>query len=126
MKKLIILSFLSALSLGAIAQTSDVNTVTVTPKNADFAAQHRYPMQGDEFYKFKRAYELSNGMTVSLYNRGPMMYAKLDNRQPERIVATSSNTFFSTKSDLRLKIHLDDNGEAHGEAFIPAVASASN
>ena len=126
MKKLILLSFLSALSLAAVAQSTDVNTVTVTPNKADFLAQHRYPMQGDEFYKFKRAYDLSNGMTVSVYNRGPIMYAKLDNRQPERIVAISSNTFLSTKSDLKLKINVEENGDAHGEAFIPAVASASN
>jgi hypothetical protein len=123
MKKLIIFSLLGALSLSSIAQTSDVNTgtatVTVTPKKDVFLAQHRYAMQSDEFYKFKRAYELSNGSTVSLYNRGSLMYAKLDGGIPERIVATSGNTFFSTKSDLKLKINLLDNGDAIGEAYIP-------
>ena len=123
MKKLIILSFLSAVSLTSFAQSDDVTTVTVTPNKSAFLTTHRYAMQGDEFYKFQRAYDLSNGSTVSLYKRGPLMYAKLDGRAPERIVATSGNTFYSTKSDLKLKIHLHEDGAANGEVFLPTVAS---
>jgi hypothetical protein len=125
MKKQIILSILCATlftSLSAYAQSDDVNTVTVVPKHVDMISMHRYPMQADEFYKFKGGYELANGMTVSLYNRGAIMYAKLDNGAPERIVATSRNTFLSTRSEMKLKINLLDNGEANGVVTLPNVA----
>lgn len=127
MNKLIIFPLLGslslALSLPLLAQNSDVNTVTVSPDRAAFIEQHRYPMQPDEFYKFKRTYELSNGMTVSLFNHGTFMYAKLNGQRPERLIATGSNTFYSTQSALKLKINLLDNDEARGEVLIPISAT---
>jgi hypothetical protein len=126
MNKLIVFSLLGALSLSSLAQNSDVNTVTVSPNKEAFIAHHRYPMQADEFYKFKRTYELSNGMTVSLFNRGSLMYAKVGDQRPERLVATASNTFYSTKSALKLKINLLENGDVNGEAFIPIPAPTAN
>jgi len=126
MKKLFIVSLLSVLPLSVMAQESSINanikldnnTVTVTPKKSDFLGQRRYPMRSDEFYKFQRCYELSNGSTVTLYSRGPIMYAKINDGQAERLTATSRNTFYSSKTILKLKINLLDNDEVSGEAYL--------
>ena len=126
MKNLIQLSFIGALTLFSAVQAAEIDKVTVTPDKKEMAAQHRYPMRQDEFYKFKRTYELSNGMTLSLFNQGNLMYAKLNDQQSERIIANSGSAFSSTKSALKMHIDVMENGEVSGEVFIPVTSVATN
>lgn len=118
MRTMIVFSLLSALSLPVLAQSSDVSSVTIKPE----VKQH-YRMNLDEFGQFVAIYDLSNGMSIALYNRGNNMYAKLSNEFPERIFATSGNSFESKESLLKIRIDLKDNGEVGGEVQIPIASS---
>jgi len=122
MKSSILFSFLGAMSMAsmaALAQVPDVETVTVTPQPKTDSVKLRYPMNATEFQKFIRVYELSNGMSISLYQSGPLRFARLNDQVPDRIVATSNHSFESTRSKLRIKIDFDDADNASGEAIIP-------
>jgi len=124
MKKILFI-FVGTLSLSALAQTTDNETVTVRPKLDYSLTGSHYPMQHDEFYKFVRVYELSNGMQISLYECGRAFCAKLNERTPERIVATASNNFHSTASNLRMHIVVDGSDKASGEVVIPSAYLAT-
>lgn len=126
MKHLIQFSFIAALAISPLVHAANVDTVTVTPNTAELFTQDRYPMQADEFYKFKRAYTLSNGMTLSVYDIGSMKYAQLNDGARERIVATSHNTFVSTKSSLQMHINVQSDDEVNGEVFIPSAATLAD
>lgn len=119
MRTMIALSLLSALSLPALAQNDDINSVTIKSH-----PNKHYRMSPDEFERFVATYDLSNGMSISLYYKGFTMYAKLNNEFPDRLVATSLNTFESKDSALKIRIDLNDFGDASGEVQIPIVSSA--
>ena len=118
MKNIFVCLLTGALSLCAATQAADVETVTVVPKPVTAGSVH-YPMMPDEFYKFIQVYTLSNGMELALFSKGPVMYAKLNEQAPERIIATAPNAFQSNNSKLKVRIDLTDNDEVSGEAYIP-------
>lgn len=122
MRTMIVFSLLSALSLPVLAQSSDVNSVTIKPHITNPTAQQHYYMSPDEFGRFVATYDLSNGMSLSLYYKGFTMYAKLNNEFPDRLVATSMNSFESKDSMLRIHINLSNEGEASGEVQIPIIS----
>ncbi|PRC94852.1 hypothetical protein [Solimicrobium silvestre] len=130
MNKLFVFSFLSALSLSSLAQTSNVETITMTADKEGMLRAQKYTMLPDEFYNFVGTYELSNGMTLSLYSRSSEMFAQLNNQARLRIIATASNSFISLDRQLKMRIDLDQNGEASGEVYIPVpspvIASSDN
>ena len=119
MNKLFLFPLLGALSLSSVAQTLNANTVNVTA-NREIELNHRYPMMPDEFYKFVGTYDLSNGMSLSMFNRGSFLYAQLNDQLRHRIVATTPDTFVSMDKQLKIKVDLDENGEASGEVYLPA------
>jgi len=127
MKNLIKLSFIGALTMFSATQASyaaEVDTVTVMPNNSQFLTTNRYPMRSIEFFKFKRVYDLSNGMTLTLSSDSAVMYARLNDGPKERIVATSTSSFSSTESKLNMHINIQRDDEASGEVYIP-VGSAT-
>lgn len=123
MRTMIVFSLLSALSLPVLAQSSDVSSVTIKPHSIKPEVQQHYRMSPDEFGQFVATYDLSNGMSITLFNRGFNLYAKLSNESPERIVAMSGNSFVSKESLLKIRIDLKDDGEVGGEVQIPISSS---
>ncbi|MBV8666503.1 MAG: hypothetical protein JO269_08480 [Burkholderiaceae bacterium] len=116
-------SALSLMPLTSLAQTAsnvapDVNTVTVSGIGVP---RHPYPMGPDEFYKFKGSYDLANGQTLSLFNRGRVMFAKIGGQARHSIVAASPDTFVA--KDHMMKIRFDpahEDGDRTGELFLVA------
>jgi hypothetical protein len=126
MKKLAICALLSVLSFPVVAQEDKkVESVTITDSNLRIIVpSKRYRMLPEEFYNFKGSYDLSNGMTLSLSDRGSRMYAKLNNQDWHQIVAIAENAFVALDEKLKMRIDLKDNGEVSGEVLI-AVALPS-
>jgi len=121
MKNILAYLFIVAVSLSALAQAADVETVTVKPKADSDSDYRNYPISPADFYKFIRVYELSNGMELGLYRRGAIMYAKLNDRQAERIIATAPNRFQSAESKLNMRIDVQDD-EVSGDVYVPLSA----
>jgi hypothetical protein len=129
MKRLIVISAISMLSLAVSAQTaSDVDTVKISADQSIYLPSQTYRMGSDEFYKFKGAYSLSNGMTLSLFERGRSMYAQIDGQDKHQIVATAANAFVAKDLQLKMRIDLQENGEPKGELFyvIPTQTNAQS
>lgn len=119
MRKQMLMAVLAALSLSAVAQeVSDIDTVTISPELRITVPAKIYRMSPDQFYQFKGAYELSNGMTLSLFNRGRWMYARLNDGERHEIVATSHNAFVAKDQQLQMRIDLHDNGDVSGELLM--------
>lgn len=114
---------LSAGSTTAAAQTkSDVDTVTISPNFQITLPEKTFRMWPEQFHEFKGGYQLSNGMTLVLFNIGHGMYAKLGGQESHRIVATAANTFVALDKQLKMTIDLKENGEASGEVLFVAPA----
>ncbi|MFZ6748099.1 hypothetical protein [Undibacterium sp. Ren11W] len=129
MKQLFAISVLSMLPFLASAQTAaDVETVNISGDQSIHLPSQIYRMSSDEFYKFKGAYSLSNGMSLSLFERGRAMYARIDGQDQHQIIASAANSFVAKDLQLKMRIDLNDNGEASGELFylLPSQVSADN
>ncbi|WP_295751394.1 hypothetical protein [Undibacterium sp.] len=126
MNKLFVISALSVLSFVASAQTAtEVETVRISGEQSIVLPSETYAMRSDEFYKFKGSYSLSNGMSLSLFERGRSMFAQIDDQERHQIVATASNAFVAKDQQLKMRIDLKDNGEVGGELFYLAPTQAS-
>ena len=91
---------------------------------------HRHFMSAQEFSPFRGGYELSNGQVLYLRNAssiGAIMYARIDNQEEHRIVASSSDSFVALDRQLAMRIDLRDNGSVGGEVLmrVPAEKLAS-
>ncbi|KAB8064391.1 hypothetical protein [Janthinobacterium violaceinigrum] len=91
---------------------------------------HRYFMSAETFGQFRGAYELSNGQVLYLRNAGSlgaMMYARIDDQEEHRIIASDSNRFVALDRQLAMRIDLRDNGSVGGEVqmLVPAEKLAS-
>lgn len=117
MKKLVLISLLSLVSMTATAQTApsdETATIIGAMPRIELPTQiHR--MDSDEFYKFRGSYDLSNGKTLSLYNRGLKMYGAVDNQERHEIVATSANAFVALDRQMKMRIDFHDDGSVGGE-----------
>jgi hypothetical protein len=129
MSKSIIVAFIGALSLISTAyanpsavSTSDVDTVTISPKLQITLPEKTFRMWPEQFYEFKGGYELSNGMTLVLFNIGHGMYAKLNGQDSHRIVATGANTFVALDQQLKVTIDLKENGDVSGTVLFVTPA----
>lgn len=120
MKKFILCSILSALTLPAMAQSSkEVETVTISnPSLKIEVPSQTYRMSSDDFYPFRGQYELSNGQTLALFERVDGRYAQVSGQSSHRIVATAENAFVAIDRQLKMRIDLKDNGEVGGELYM--------
>ena len=120
MNKLILFSLLGALTLTTTAQSAqDESTVTITqPKYTITLPEQSYRMTADEFNEYKGAYDLSNGMTLSVFKRGQTMYARIDDQDSHIIVATAADTFVARDKQLKMRIENHSNGEVSGEVYM--------
>lgn len=126
MKKLILASLLGTSALFAFAQTAP-DTVTV-PGHAlriDAPTSIRH-MDKDEFYRFKGAYDLSNGQTLSLTRGATRMYAEIDDQGKHEIVATGQGEFVALDRQLKMTLEPQDDNDMRGELLmmVPAKAMA--
>jgi hypothetical protein len=110
---------LCAAALGSNAQTrQDGESVTIPAPHLQIVVPERtYRMDRSDFYEYSRAYELSNGQTLTLRHNGFAMYASLDGEE-HRIVATGRNAFVALDRKLQVKIELQPDGSAGGEVLI--------
>lgn len=120
MRKLFLCTVLSALSFSTFAQTAnDVDTVTISKPLPRIEIPARtYHMTTDEFYQFRGGYELSNGQTLTLFQRGSSQYAQLSDQASHKIVATGANSFVALDKQLQMRIDLKDSGEVTGELLM--------
>lgn len=120
MKKLILISILSALSLAATAQSaSDTDTVTISGAEQKITLPSNYSkMWPEDFYAYKGSYDLSNGKSLFVFSRGSKMYAQVEDQPGHEIVAATSNTFVALDKQLKMTIDLHDNGDVSGELLM--------
>ncbi|MES2104522.1 MAG: hypothetical protein V4634_10920 [Pseudomonadota bacterium] len=120
MKKLVLISILSALSWSASAQTvSDSDTVTISGAERTIALPDHYSnMWPDQFRDYLGAYSLSNGKILTVFSRGTRVYAKLQDQSAHQLVATAANTFVALDRKLKMRIELRDNGDVGGELLM--------
>jgi hypothetical protein len=110
------LTLTSALSMAQTAPNPD--TVTISGIGVP---RHPYPMDVDEFYKFKGSYDLASGETLSLFNRGSAFFAKIGPDRWHRIVAVSPNTFVAKDHLLKIRLDPQENGEVTGELLLASA-----
>ncbi|AYM76395.1 hypothetical protein D9M09_11810 [Janthinobacterium agaricidamnosum] len=133
MKTWILAGTLGICALLANAQTLPDSQTVVIPggrmQTIELPA-HRHFMSAQEFSPFRGGYELSNGQVLYLRNAssiGAMMYARIDDQEEHRIVASGSNSFVALDRQMAMRIDLRDNGRVGGEVLmvVPAEKLAS-
>jgi len=123
MKNYFLIAVFCSISLSAAAQTlPSIDTVTI--KAAPLTLQGNIKtkfMDNETFYQFIGSYELANGQTLSLFNRGTQKYAAIEGYARHEIRATSANSFIANDRKLALQINFDENGNPDGHVlFAPA------
>ncbi|ATD61303.1 hypothetical protein CNX70_14920 [Janthinobacterium svalbardensis] len=91
---------------------------------------HKHFMNAQEFSPFRGGYELSNGQVLYLRNAssvGAIMYARIDDQDEHRIIASGRNSFVALDRQLAMRIDLRDDGSVGGEVLmlVPAEKLAS-
>ncbi|MEG2033109.1 MAG: hypothetical protein RR376_20860 [Janthinobacterium sp.] len=133
MKTWILAGTLGACALLANAQSLPDSQTVVIPggrlQTIELPAQRHF-MNAQDFAPFRGGYELANGQVLHLRNIGSMgalMYARIDDKEEHRIVATGSNSFVALDQQLAMRIDLRDDGSVGGEVLmmVPAENLAS-
>lgn len=133
MKTWILAGTLGVCALLANAQSlPDSQTVTIPGGRLHTIElpAHRHFMSAETFAPFRGGYELSNGQVLYLRNTssiGAIMYARIDNQDEHRIIATGRNSFVALDRQLAMRIDLRDDGSVGGEVLmrVPAEKLAS-
>ncbi|MDN2710349.1 hypothetical protein O0880_13050 [Janthinobacterium sp. SUN118] len=133
MKTWILAGTLGVCALLANAQSlPDSQTVTIPGGRLHTIElpAHKHFMSPEAFGQFRGAYELSNGQVLYLRNAGAIstiMYARIDDQDEHRIIATDSDSFVALDRQLAIRIDLRDNGGVGGEVLmqVPAEKLAS-
>lgn len=133
MKTWILAGTLGVCALLANAQTLPDSQTVVVPggrlHTIELPAQKHF-MNAETFAPFRGGYELSNGQTLYLRNAGSMgamMYARIDDQEEHRIIATGNDSFVALDRQLAMRIDLRDDGSVGGEVLmrVPAEKLAS-
>ncbi|MDN2676441.1 MULTISPECIES: hypothetical protein [unclassified Janthinobacterium] len=133
MKTWILAGTLGVCALLANAQTLPDSQTVVVPGGRLHTIElpaHKHFMSAESFAPFRGGYELSNGQVLYLRNAGSigaMMYARIDNQEEHRIIATGSDSFVALDQQLAMRIDLRDDGSVGGEVLmrVPAEKLAS-
>ncbi|EZP41165.1 hypothetical protein [Janthinobacterium lividum] len=133
MKTWIVAGTLGVCALLANAQSLPDSQTVVIPggrlQAIELPAQKHF-MTAERFAPFRGGYELANGQVLYLRNAssiGAIMYARIDNQEEHRIVATDNNSFVALDRQLAMRIDLRDDGSVGGEVLmlVPAEKLAS-
>ena len=133
MKTWILAGTLGVCALLANAQSlPDSQTVTIPGGRLHTIElpAHRHFMSAEMFAPFRGGYELSNGQVLHLRNIGSvgaLMYARIDDQEEHRIVASGSHSFVALDRQLAIRIDLRNDGSVGGEVLMqmPAAKLAS-
>lgn len=133
MKTWILAGTLGVCALLANAQTLPDSQTVVVPGGRLLTIElpaHKHFMSAETFSPFRGGYELSNGQVLYLRNAGnigAMLYARIDDQEEHRIVASGSNSFVALDQQLAMRIDLRDDGSVGGEVrmVVPAEKMAS-
>lgn len=133
MKTWILAGTLGVCALLANAQTLPDSQTVVVPGGRLHTIElpaHRHFMSAESFAPFRGGYELSNGQVLYLRNAGSigaMTYARIDDQEEHRIIATGSDSFVALDQQLAMRIDLRDDGSVGGEVLmrVPAEKLAS-
>ncbi|MBV8667059.1 MAG: hypothetical protein JO269_11305 [Burkholderiaceae bacterium] len=124
MKKIVLISLLSALTMSAFAQNAHSDaTVTVSAAPEKNTA---FPMTTADYERFAYIYELSNGKTLTLFTRVGKKYAVLEDEPSREVIATSSHSFVTLDRHLEMTLNLQDNGDVSGELLIRTPKTVSS
>ncbi|OEZ87334.1 hypothetical protein JAB6_12660 [Janthinobacterium sp. HH104] len=133
MKTWILAGTLGVCALLANAQSLPDSQTVVIPggrlQTIEMPAQKHF-MTAERFAPFRGGYELANGQVLYLRNAssiGAIMYARIDDQEEHRIVATDNNSFVALDRQLAMRIDLRDDGSVGGEVLmlVPAEKLAS-
>lgn len=133
MKTWILAGTLGVCALLANAQSLPDSQTVVIPggrlQTIELPAQRHF-MNAETFAPFRGGYELANGQVLYLRNAssiGAIMYARIDDQEEHRIVATDNNSFVALDRQLAMRIDLRDDGSVGGEVLmlVPAEKLAS-
>ncbi|MES2046753.1 MAG: hypothetical protein V4447_00010 [Pseudomonadota bacterium] len=118
MKNYIVFAALALSALSVSAQTSpEIQTVKITAGQGESELSKTYLMLSEQFAKFKGAYTMKNGMTLSVFEIDRARFAQIDDEEKHEIVATAANAFAANDKKMKMNIDLGDRGQASGEVF---------
>lgn len=134
MKRIILIAIMAGLAATAPAQTTSSSDEGPTVRI--FAPEYRielparpYRMAPGEFEPYRRIYSLSNGDEMTLKQRGQRMYANLNGRADQELVAAAHNIFVAKDRNLKMTLFLDRfSEEITGEVLIrttPSIAAVN-
>lgn len=118
MKRLMLVALLGTLSLGAPAQTTPDNAVTIRAYQIELPAVPYRMMMGD-FDTYKGAYDLANGDVLAMRQFGHRIYAELGDGERRELVAAGPNVFVARDRQLKVTLIRDRNGDFGGEVIMP-------
>lgn len=127
MKNIFAFLVLAASVSAVLAQTSsEVPTVKITATQNPYSYNQAYEMSPAEFEKFKGAYKLTNGMTLSLFETDRARFAQIDDSAQHEIIAVAHNAFVAQDKQLKMRINLSEDGKGSGELnyILPPLFSA--
>jgi hypothetical protein len=109
MKRLVLLSMLAGLSMGAVAQSSPDNLGSVKiplPSMSITLPEHTNRVYLGRFDSVVGAYDLSNGRLLRLSMQGNRKYAEVDGMPKTEVIATNEYEYVGV--DRSLKINLTE------------------
>lgn len=124
MKKLCLIALLAVAGPVSYAQTSSEQTVTI-PAYQIAMPETTISKSMSNFDTYRGGYDLSNGQTLVLTDRGSHMYAKLDNGEQHELAATGTGRYVAKDLSLKVSLVKDIDGDFSGELLIarsPAMA----
>ena len=124
MKRLMVLALLGGFALTAPAQTTPDNSVRIHARQIELQATSYRMMPGD-FDQYKGGYELANGDTLMLYQRGKSIYAAVGDSEPHEMVATARNVFVARDRALKVTLERSNFGDYSGELLMVVPATSA-
>jgi hypothetical protein len=122
MKRLLLSSILGVLPVCALAQTDQgLRSVRVSPDLRIELPSKIHQVWPEDFDKYRRTYDLSNGQTMTMeMEPGPgvrKMYAKVSDGPPTEIVAASPSVFVALNKRLKITLDPASLAERRGEVL---------
>lgn len=125
MKNLMLFALLAGLSLAAPGQEVQDNSVRIHAYQIALPSKPHTMLLGD-FDAYKGAYDLSNGDTLVLFQRGRHMYARVGDGESKELVAAASNVFVALDKELKVTLDRGPFGDFSGEVLMVEPATVAN
>ena len=100
----------------APAASGEESILNVHARQIELPATSYHMMPGD-FDQYKGGYELPNGDTLMLYQRGKRMYVSVGDSEHE-VVATARNVFVARDRGLKVTLERSNFGDYSGELLM--------